>query len=78
MTPQEQLMEALGDAVSASSAYGMTFDGTAPVVMQLGIKLSQRVLGKDNLVKVLRRLADELADPTELNVIDLFPSKTTP
>ncbi len=75
MTPMEQLMDKLSDAATDSADYGMTYSGAAATVLQLGLKLSEKVLTKEGLVILLRRVADNLAEQTSVDVIDLFNVK---
>jgi hypothetical protein len=75
MTPAKQIMDKLAETVSDSAKYGMTFEGTAPAVLQLGLQLTVRALGPEATIIVLRRIADELAGPTPPDFAKLFSLK---
>lgn len=75
MTPQEKLMNELGRVIGDSAEYGMSFDDTAPTVMELAVKLTRKVLGDEGAVIMLRRIADGIAGPTKLNIVNLYSTK---
>jgi hypothetical protein len=77
MTPEERLMDEVSKVVSDSAAYGMTFDGTAPVLMQLAIKLTQKAIGDEATAIVLRNAADRIeAAPDKPHFVIIEGGKT--
>jgi len=68
----ETLMNKIAKAAVDAAKDGLPLGEASAATLQLAVKLTERLRGREGTVVMLRRIASEMSGPAPLNVVEMF------